>query len=112
MTFADIEYNYKNRTYVLLCMTGNPNLNSSEHNMTCQLQISKAEGEIDYNNLYIYPYIIPYGIYSPYEIIMEDIIKKENELNPKPEPKPEPVPTASNNMEFSLLTLLVMFLLI
>ena len=33
------------------------------------------------NLLYIHPYIIPYGIYSAYEVIMEDVIKKENEFD-------------------------------
>ena len=112
MAFADVEYGNKNRTYVLVCMTGNPDLNLKEHNMTCQIQIGKDEGEINYNNLYIHPYIIPYGIYSAYEVIMEDVIKKENEFNPKPDPQPVPVPTDSKNIELSFLTMLIIILLI
>ena len=112
MAFADVEYANKNRTYALVCMTGNPDLNLKEHNMTCQIQIGKDEGEINYNNLYIHPYIIPYGIYSAYEVIMEDVIKKENEFNPKPDPQPVPVPTNSKNIELSLFTMLIIILLI
>ena len=109
----------------MMCQTGTPGRGISETNMTCEIQIGPQEGEKNYTNLYIYPYYYntPLVLYSPYEIIMKDVIKKENEFNPKPDPGPdpgpepdpstEPKPTGfSNSLKSSLILMLVFILLL
>ena len=108
IAFSDIEYDNKNETYILQCLTSNPNINSSETNMTCQIQIEKNV-EKNYYNLYIHPYIIPFGIYSAYEIIIPEVLKKENEFNPKPDPRPVGV---ASNLKSSLIFAFLIALLI
>ena len=108
IAFSDIEYDNKNETYILQCFTSNPNSNSSETNMTCQIQIEKNV-EKNYYNLYIHPYIIPFGIYSAYEIIIPEVLKKENEFNPKPDPRPVGV---ASNLKSSLIFAFLIALLI
>ena len=112
MAFADIEYDNKNETYNMMCMTGIPEKNISEKNMTCQINIAPQEGEKNFTNVYFYPYFYPYFneymVYSPYEIIMKDVIKKENEFYPKPEPKPT---GSSNNLKSSLMFVLLFIIL-
>ena len=125
--YAEIEYNNKNETYTMMCQTGTPGRGISETNMTCEIQIGPQEGEKNYTNLYVYPYYYntPLVVYSPYEIIMKDVIKKENEFNPKPDPGPdpgpgpepdpstEPKPTGfSNSLKSSLILMLVFILLL
>ena len=105
----------------MMCQTGTPGRGILETNMTCEIQISAQEGEKNYTNLYVYPYYYntPLVLYSPYEIIMKDVIKKENEFNPKPDPGPEPDPSTepkptgfSNNLKSSLMLMLLFILFI
>ena len=112
MAFADIEYDNKNETYNMMCMTGIPEKNISEKNMTCLINIAPQEGEKNFTNVYFYPYFYPYFneymVYSPYEIIMKEKKKKENEFYPKPEPKPT---GSSNNLKSSLMFVLLFIIL-
>ena len=103
--YAFIENDKGNQTYHILCHTGTPRQADSEYNMTCSISINKEKGPKDYKNVYILPFTRVYDSAYPFEVLIDDIIKIEK-------PKPEPVPTYSpNNLEFSLITLILIVLL-
>ena len=111
LIFTYIEFNNVNSTYVLACTTGKPNKGISEYNMTCNLQISKEEGEKDFNKLYFLPYVLPYYTSYPYEIYMKDVIKKSKGIDPDPTSTPTPG-GISVNLKYSLMTMFLFVLLI
>ena len=103
--YAFIENDKGNQTYHISCHTGTPKQADSEYNMTCSISINKEKGPKDYKNVYILPFTRVYDSAYPFEVLIDDIIKIEK-------PKPEPVPTYSpNNLEFSLITLILIVLL-
>ena len=83
MGFTYIEFNNVNETYIIQCETSIKDINASEHNFKCELEIDKGV-ELDYDNFYILPYTIPVFTPFPLEVIIKGEIKKEKEIEPKP----------------------------
>ena len=101
--YSLIEYNNKNSTVLYLCNTKIPDKKTSTHNMICSFVIDKKKGELNYNNIYVLPYILPYMPTYPFEVILKDEIKVEKKITPV---------NSSSNIKLSLFSLFVIALLI
>ena len=71
--------------------------------MICSFVIDKKKGELNYNNIYVLPYILPYMPTYPFEVILKDEIKVEKKITPV---------NSSSNIKLSLFSLFVIALLI
>ena len=93
---TSFEQNKQNLTYAMICITDidRTKIVDQNYNLTCQMNIDKYI-TLQYDNIYILPYIIPYMTEVPYEVILKKEIKAGEEVGPDPEPptdttEPEP----------------------
>ena len=101
---TSFEQNKNNLTYAMLCSTDidRTKIVDQNYNLTCQMNIDRNI-TLQYDNIYILPYIIPYMTEVPYEVILKKEIKAGEEVEPEPEPptdttEPEP-PTDTTEPE-------------
>ena len=80
--FVNIEDGTNNIVDTINCRIGIPKKQEKNYGINCSLYLEKSK---HFDNIYLYPY---YGIVfvdSPFEIIIEDVMKGNNHLNSKPE---------------------------
>ena len=101
---TSFEQNKNNLTYAMICSTNidRTKIVDQNYNLTCQMNIDRSI-TLQYDNIYILPYIIPYMTEVPYEVILKKEIKAGEEVEPEPEPptdttEPEP-PTDTTEPE-------------
>ena len=84
---TSFEQNKNNLTYAMLCSTDidRTKIVNQNYNLTCQMNIDRNI-TLQYDNIYILPYIIPYMTEVPYEVILKKEIKAGEEVEPEPEP--------------------------
>ena len=84
---TSFEQNKNNLTYAMLCSTDidRTKIVDQNYNLTCQMNIDRNI-TLQYDNIYILPYIIPYMTEVPYEVILKKEIKAGEEVEPEPEP--------------------------
>ena len=89
--FSNIEKSGVNTTYELLCVTGAPTEVKENYTIFCSYNFDSGFS-VEYENIYLLPYYIPYSPKYPYEVIINKEIKGTNGSDPEPEPDPEPDP--------------------
>lgn len=111
--FTNIEKNGVNSTFVLLCLTGIPPIGKA-YNISCILDIENDKS-LEYDDIYLLPYTLPYDSKYPYEIFINETIKGSKnytDIEPEPEPEPQPEPDFSSYIKISLVIFISIFLLL
>ena len=103
--FFNVESNNKNYTKLFICKTGSPKKIGKNYCIFCSFNIDINNKIDNVYNVYLYPY---YGILQfdyPFEIIINNVMKNEENFIP-------PTPSASKYLNLSsILILLYLFLI-
>jgi C1A family cysteine protease len=120
ISFVDVEKGDSNSTKLMLCFLEKYSEVVKQSKLDCYFIVGEEE-IIEYDNLYLLQYYMPYESNYPFQIIINSTIKADDgpdpepdpdpKHDPKPDPKPEPTPSLSRYSKLSTIAFIVTLLL-